>query len=488
MHLRTLLHSPSILGLERDGFVTSCLTIQQKTSEIELLKDVFVHFQKYPTFTLSDPARNYSLSIFKHEGRHFHDFIESPSSLQFILSTIEKWSIISLLLHVSNIKNVSVSPPAIQQPDKIRSLIGDELTVTLFSADLVQKYFLDFVEAEKQSADMSKHNFLVPLAFDPFPPLPALVTRGLVIPINLRELFEGSAVLSQLSWICSSLGSEHAKQLWDLIERTARREKQFQYVACLWALQEVFDEDSIFVMDNILAFRKIFRFSMYGSLPEYWSILKFGCSETELVDLPHSRFLAVLNGIKLRKLQKAFFSDPVEVIEDIANQILPNREEELKKFKRKLADVARDPTVIRPEYVRDLEFETTRQILNLYHLGVTSDHREVDRYFDVLWNEHYDDYYPRLLEPPIQICGFEKGKPLTLARTDDYGDPSLWLQMYILECLVSQFLHREEVFCPFSYLRIECEKALRGKVLLYTCTTDDCVVKSIAEYIGIRFD
>jgi hypothetical protein len=244
----------------------------------------------------------------------------------------------------------------------------------------------------------------------------------------------------------------------------------------------VFGANSIFEMDFIRAFRKIFRFSMNGFLPDYPMFRKFDYSDDELLNLPHPRFVFILENIKKWNLQEAFLKDPSKIINDIAKQVFPNWEKKFKKFKKKLRKVANRPRRIQSNYAGPLEIDIMKHILNLYELASKSDPNIVDRYLDILWTTENG---PPLIEAPIQIYGLEEGGPFCIKTSDEYGDSSVWLSLFILESLVFQFLYRSKIYCPFSKISSDCKQSYQSDVLLHCCDETDCIIKTIAKYIGL---
>ncbi len=499
MHPLTTLNSCNLLNETGTGsFLTSCLTVYEQKFVLQQLKESIQNLQKQVfeketkdsnnnfegisgTLSFNNPHALYGLTIHFHEYRHFHDFVQSPFAFDFINTSANKWALVSCVMDAIKQSGYQIPQPLIDSHEKVHALLGAEAAVCLLSIQQTHEYFLQSrVQAKPNHGDIDEP--ISVLANPPLPPMPIIVTRELLIPLSLVHIMESSAILSQLSFILTSRGPAVTKDVWQEIEKTSIKHSQYQYVACLWALQNLFGEETLFDIDCLRAFRCFFRFTLAGFI---LNLKQFKSEHTpaDVKHMPTFRFKFLHDHILESNLQKEFINYPEQVISTYAAVCYKDYPDLLDEHKKTVRQFIENADKIKPGHMNEMEFDIYCQLLQFYESAFNQDTKKIDTYLDHLWAEKH---IPDLLEPPIKVLGLEDDRPPVLNITaENHEVKSLYFLLFIIDNLTNQFIFDDTLFCPLSGLSYECKKAeqLKKPISIYECN-QDCTVRNVAHYMG----
>lgn len=492
MHPHHIFKSHIITGRAEGGFIPSCMTMLEATHFSDKVSELCDLLEQDPNYVISDPKDLYYLTINIHESRHFHDFIASPISFPFISAGVETWGALRDILYVLNSEHRVVAQPAMSHLADILRRTGDDplRDNTLFrdamgillEGDLLHWFFLN-LPWRFISRTGYLPNSLVDVDLWPLPSLPGLATDTGAIFINLRDIFEGSAVLTQVSYTATGLGTRDASKLWNYIESVCRKSSLYEYIICLQVLQSVFGEGSLFDAATIRVFRKIFRFALEGTIP-FHPFFKLGYCKEEPHNLPQNRFASVVSHISRNKLQRDFVDDPDKVMEKISEELYPGSQLQLVEFMDDLNAVVGHREEFLGKSGGKPDFRSGYELLRLCHVGMQANKDEVDEWLDICsWGNG-----PKVLQVPLRLSELRVASRKVLRISEEYSASSLWVNLYIIDSLVNQYLYKSKMFCPLSDIETDCEKIkqTRGLIPLEDCDDDKCDVNRMAHYLGLR--
>jgi hypothetical protein len=493
MHIPEIYDLPSLTDAkDKNSFLATCLTVYQSLNPYSRLKNTFESFRNDSNYLVYDAKEEdrslkdlYEHSIHFHELRHFHDFIESPCAFHFIVGSINNWIAVKTILAEAKRKKFKLRTPALSEPHILAELVTENAVSELFITRNLHDYFLKPIPSLKSNKrkSLTKDDFiLISPKAESLPPIPALRTGSFLIPFSQCAIMEGSAVLSQLSWTLSTFGPEAAKCLWNGIKRTATKQLKHEYLVCLLSLEKLFGIESLYDLQTIQMFRLLFRFAFDGSLP--LSFLSGSeDNKDEIKDSPAFRFSIIIYSIQKFKLQSRFLNGPNDLLSNLSNDIFPDWINSKLIYRNRFQGFLDQYEDNRSDFMDDLQFTVSRQLLSFHSAALAVDTAEVDRYLDILWN---DQYQPELLEPPIQIFGIDKNQPLGMTISDKHGDSDLWYHLFLLESISTQFLNSDQILCPLSNIKGFCQRpqVANSGVPIGSCSKS-CPMKGIMKYFGL---
>lgn len=468
------------------AFIASTITVHESEHPISIIKDLAIKMGRpsasdgkyYTIKTLEDI---YRLSLRPHEYRHFHDFIESPVALPILYTAVRKWEMTINLLWKMDADNITPVLPLRKHLQNIREKLGTEVDREVEELMRICRFEAAHLAAipalSQNGTNGTEENVLrivqVPLLDNFSFTAPVYVISGLVIPINLVTVMEGSAVLSQIIWTHSTLGSEAASRLWSQIRLNAEQAGKYHYTICLRMLESTFGERWTVDLDKAMLFRRIFRYAMSGFLPEGGAE---GVDINELIlDSPSGRFALLMSRLNDEKLQSQFSQDPETILKDQSQSSSNRRRQEIENILQNEIQRLRN---LSKSNVLPLHGQCYLKLLETHMRGLHENIDTIDHYLDILWAT---DDFQELAEPPIQIFRLEKDKPPIFHITDQQ-DAHLWQFAYTLDEVIHQALYYDSIRCPMSGMRDSCtsDKAVWTKGTAWGCG-QKCITKLCLE-------
>ena len=459
------------------SLIISSLTVVEDCSVESLTKDMlgnrYSELESNLNFQNSNSLHN--LSIFVHEYRHLCDCLQNYHILGYFLELYKYWnSMRNFILELSTEYG--------KQPIQ---LINDKILISSALQDNKYKHLLHSKGLLNSISKPAKWHLIRDVA-DTFPVnklafisenRPYIVIGDYVTEINYLSIMEGSAVLSQITFLLSTFGPTVVQAFWKNIQEIAIETCQFQYINALKYAQLMLGENCIFNGPSIFLIRSSFRNAIMSSAINRRYQKEYNAAEMN--DNPSIRLYTYLRQAS-EYLRKKSFKKPKQVQKLIK-----------KVNKTKFEDTAK--TAIRYKYLlSDIKLELEHQppsienfilesIIILHAIALEKDFHQTDQNIDFIMADDHDNAIPY----PIRIIkGIDESSYRVMFNHVADLEKS-FESLYIYNSFLDQIVSSNSILCPASMFPnyCKCNLAFSDFMPIQECTVKQCYGNMVFNYI-----
>ena len=444
MHLKQLCCNVRLPALDKENsFLPSCLSVINRVP--------FELFQPERFEKIADPATWYLLTAHVHEQRHLHDFFQNHFISPFYQMLMLLWHITKIATHCCAQELGYIPLPLLNNLSLVQQHVPDQIASDLRNISTM-------IESTFSSQKLNKNNFTVGMQLG----------RDTSY-LDYIDILEGSATLSQLTFLRCITNLENTINTWGEIKRIASLNKQPQYTLALEFFESLYGTNKLFEVEYLVLLRSVFRHA--NKAKHINNIFAYPNSTKLPIDTPGNRFYRTLKYIHANDMVNEILQDSDDAFTKIDNDIFPETDTN------------------NQTYVSLLEAVKTRVIFHLESIGANIESSIVGRIYDIHRHALSMDFYktdlnidyPQLTDHQNDIgCLFDvdyiSDKNIYSLRffNETLQDKEL-VKIFITDQLVKQFLYHTEIKCPFLGINIGCDKAIN-----YECedTIENCLNSS----------